>query len=80
MLISLLMEDDTLTEPAVGTLLCTVAGTKTSPGFAHCLAKTRGTLRNLTLQSAGFYSPPDCKLIVFQELDVVASSRLCRGT
>ncbi|XP_075734094.1 uncharacterized protein LOC142775821 [Rhipicephalus microplus] len=60
--------------------LCTVVGSKTWPGFAHCLAKTRGTLRNLTLQSTGFYSPPDCKMIVFQELDVAPSSRLCRGT
>ncbi|KAH7938682.1 hypothetical protein HPB51_028800 [Rhipicephalus microplus] len=80
MLISLLMDDDTLFELAFGTLLCTVVGSKMWPGFAHCLAKTRGTLRNLTLQSAGFYSPPDCKMIVFQELDVVPSSRLCRGT
>ncbi|KAL3191944.1 hypothetical protein MRX96_059447 [Rhipicephalus microplus] len=80
MLISLLMDDDTLTEPAVSTLLCTVDGSKTSPGFADCLAKTRDTLHSLTLPPAGFYSAPDCKIIVFQELDVVPSSRLCRGT
>ncbi|KAL3191922.1 hypothetical protein MRX96_059425 [Rhipicephalus microplus] len=80
MLISLFMDHDTLTEPAVATLLCTVAGSKTSPGFSDCLAKTRDTLHSLTLRSAGFYSAPDCKMIVFQELDVVPSSRLCRGT
>ncbi|KAL3191929.1 hypothetical protein MRX96_059432 [Rhipicephalus microplus] len=80
MLISLLMDHDTLTEPAVGTLLCTVSGSETSPGFADCLAKTRDTLHSLTLRPAGFYSAPDCKMIVFQEVDVVSSSRLCRGT
>lgn len=77
MLISMLMDDNTLTELAVGTSLYTIAGSKTSPGFADYRSKTKDTLRSLTLESAGFYSAPECEIIVFQKLKVVLLLRRC---
>ncbi|KAH7980201.1 hypothetical protein HPB49_013769 [Dermacentor silvarum] len=60
-LITLLMGNDTVTELAVGTSVCTFAGTETSLGFADYLAKAKGTLRSLTLRSGSFCSTPDRK-------------------
>lgn len=77
-LIALLMDSNTVTELAVGTSVCTFAGTETSLGFADYLAKARGTLRSLTLRSVGFCSEPDmarlvdtiCEMTVLEELVV----------
>ncbi|XP_075724161.1 uncharacterized protein LOC142766823 [Rhipicephalus microplus] len=77
-LITLLMGNDTMTDLAVGTSVCTFAGSKTSLGFADYLAKAKDTLRSLTLRSVGFCSAPYlarlvntiCKMTVLQELVV----------
>ncbi|XP_075557369.1 uncharacterized protein LOC142589705 [Dermacentor variabilis] len=63
-LITLLMCNDTVTELAVGTSVCTFAGTETSLGFADYLAKAKGILRSLTLRSVGFCSAPDLERLV----------------
>ncbi|KAL3238775.1 hypothetical protein MRX96_021807 [Rhipicephalus microplus] len=52
------MGNDTMTDLAVGTSVCTFAGSKTSLGFADYLAKAKDTLRSLTLRSVGFCSAP----------------------
>ncbi|KAL1466638.1 hypothetical protein MTO96_042601 [Rhipicephalus appendiculatus] len=78
MLIRLLMDNDTVMELAVGTSVCTFAGTKKSLGLPDYLAKARGTLRSLTLRSVGFCSAPDlarlvdaiCKMTALEELIV----------
>ncbi|KAL1480846.1 hypothetical protein MTO96_034648 [Rhipicephalus appendiculatus] len=77
-LIRFLMDNDTVTELAVSTSVCTFAGTKTLLGFPDYLAKARGTLRSLTLRSVGFCSAADlarlvdtiCKMTALKEFVV----------